>query len=371
MSQPPAVPTAGSPAAAGGGHAGAPLEHLMPGWFATVLGWSGLALAWHRAEPVAGGLAATLALACGALAAAAFAVLLLATAARALRFPAATRADLAHPIRRGFVAAIPIGLMLLVTFAVAAFGPAHPALAPLWWLASLAQFALTVWILGRWLLPPTSPATGLAWPAVTPVLFIPVVGNVLAPLAGVPLGAPVWSLAQFAVGLLFWPIVLVLLMARLGQAGPLPERLAPSWFITVAPPAVIGLGAGVLGAPVALAWMAWGVSVFFLLWALALAPRVARLPFAVPHWAMSFPAAAFCALSLRLATAPGGGWLAWPAMALLALATLLIAALSVATLAGLARGTLLVPEPAPAPRGPSAAAPSGAAAATPAGTPAR
>ena len=29
----------------------APLKHLMPGWFAIVMGWSGLALAWHRATP--------------------------------------------------------------------------------------------------------------------------------------------------------------------------------------------------------------------------------------------------------------------------------------------------------------------------------
>ena len=25
-----------------------PLKHLFPGWFAIVMGWSGLALAWHR-----------------------------------------------------------------------------------------------------------------------------------------------------------------------------------------------------------------------------------------------------------------------------------------------------------------------------------
>jgi len=165
--------------------------------------------------------------------------------------------------------------------------------------------------------------------------------------AGSPLGeAAGWvAAAAGAVALLAF---VLLLLARLAQAGPLPERLLPSWFIGVAPPSVIGLSALALGAPAALAWMAWGVAVFFLLWALPLAPRAWRLPSAVPHWATSFPAAAFATLTIRLATLPGGAWQQVPATAVLALTTLLILVLSAATLAGLVRGTMLVPEPVPA-----------------------
>ena len=347
------------PASAAPAAAHAPLAHLMPGWFATVMGWCGLALAWHRSEPSTGATGAAIATAVGAVAAATFVLLAVASAWRALRHPAALREDLAHPIRRGFVAAIPIGVLLLATVGVAsggAAGPWAPALAAAWWVGSIAQFAITVWVLGRWLAPVGTPGAGLAWPAVTPVLYIPVVGNVLVPLAGVPLGAGTWSLAQFGMGLLFWPLVTVLLLVRLGQAGGLPERLLPSWFITVAPPAVVGLVAIALGAPTALGWMAWGVATFFLLWTLPAAPRILRLPFGIPHWATSFPCAAYATLSLRLAQQPGGAWLEVPALVLLAASTVLILVLSVATLRGLARGTLLVPEPAsPAPAAAAAA----------------
>ena len=96
--------------------------------------------------------------------------------------------------------------------------------------------------------------------SVTPALLIPIVGNVLVPLAGVPLGHPQWATAQFGVGLMFWPVVLVLLAVRIATQGMLPERLLPTLFILIAPPAVVGLSALQLGAPVSLGWLAWGMA---------------------------------------------------------------------------------------------------------------
>lgn len=321
-----------------------PLAHLMPGWFAIVMGWSGLALAWHRAGPLLGEAAGFVSIAAGAFAAVVFVGLLAFSLLRHARHPHALAEDLAHPIRHAFVAAIPISVILLATWLLANFGPATPGLAALWWLGALGQFLTTLWVLGRWLKP--SPG-GLSWASVTPVLIIPVVGNVLVPLAGLPLGHMQWSIAQFALGLFFWPVVVVLFYARLAAQGPVPDRLLPTMFIHVAPPAVIGLVALQVEAHPALAWMAWGLALFLVLWAGTLSRRIAALPFAVPHWGMSFPLAAFAVLTLRLSALPDGGWLRTPAVALLALVTLVILWLSLGTLRGLRAGTLLVPEPKP------------------------
>jgi tellurite resistance protein len=177
----------------------------------------------------------------------------------------------------------------------------------------------------------------------TPVLFIPVVGNVLVPLAGVPLGHEAWAAAQFGIGVLFWPVVLVLIGVRVAVQGAWPERLRPSVFIVIAPPAVVGLGLLQFGAPALLAWACWGAALFGLLWAGTQARAIAAMPFALPHWAMSFPLAALAALSLRLAT-PGTPF-AMLALALLALASLVVAALALGTVRGLRDGSLLAPEP--------------------------
>lgn len=322
-----------------------PLKHLMPGWFATVMGWSGLALAWHRAAPAMGETAGGISLVAGGVALLAFVLLGLALLLRWQRHSEAVREDLNHPVRHAFFAAIPISVLLLVTLAVAHFGPNLPGLAALWLIGSLGQFGVTLWVLSRWLRGnATQGASAWNWGGITPALFIPVVGNVLAPLAGIPLGFPAWAAAQFGLGLLFWPVVMVLIFVRIGQAGMLPERLLPTLFIFVAPPAVIGLAAMQFGAPAVLSWMLWGMALAQALWAATLARRITDQPFGIPHWGMSFPLAALAVLSLRLAELPDGGWLRVPALALLALASLIILGLSFATLRGLRAGTLLVPE---------------------------
>lgn len=317
-----------------------PLKFLYPGWYATVMGLAGLALAWHRAVPLMGAAADAVAAVLAVGAASVFALLAAATVLRGLRHPQAWAEDRRHPVRHTFIAALPIALMLVITAAVALMGPSTPARL-LWWLASLSQVGVTVWVLARWWrgnLP-----GGLVWAGVTPALFIPVVGNVLAPLAGVPLGHEAWAAAQFGIGLVFWPLVAALVLVRLAVAGAWPERLRPTAFIFIAPPAVAGLSLLQLGAPVLTGWVLWGVALFSFLWAGTLARAIAAQPFALPHWGLSFPLAAFAALTLRLAEP--GGLLAVLGPALLALASLVITALCLATLRGLRDGTLLVAEP--------------------------
>jgi tellurite resistance protein len=94
---------------------------------------------------------------------------------------------------------------------------------------------------------------------------------------------------------------------------------------------------------VAIAWGLWGVAAFSAAWAATQWRAVAALPFSLPHWALSFPLAALAALTLRLA-GPAGP-LAVLGPALLALASLVAAALLLGTLRGLRDGSLLAPEP--------------------------
>ena len=318
------------------------LEHLGPGWFVLVMGWSGLAMAWFRAAPLVGDNAPLIGQAAASLAGLIFLSLLVAMALRVARHPAAVQADLRHPVKHAFVAALPISLLLLGTLTVTAVD-ATAVLGPiLWWLGSLGELGATVWVLARWLR--AKEQGGLQWPAVTPVLFIPVVGNVIVPLAGIPMGFGAWAAAQFAIGLFLWPTLLVLLMARMAMAGPLPGRMTGTLFIMAAPPSVIGLCFLQWELSPAVAWGAWGIALFSILWALTQLSTLRQQPFGIPHWGMSFPLAAFAALSLRLSQTPGGEWLSLPATAMLAVASVVIVGLALSTWRGLRQGRLLVPD---------------------------
>ena len=323
------------------GHHATPLKFLMPGWFAMVMGLCGLALAWARAVPLMGEMAGAAALIIGGFAALVFAALLLGSLVRLQRYPKALEEDLKHPVRHAFVATLPVSVILLGTVLFAVAGVSWPARL-LWALGSAAQFGVTLWVLARWL--KGNCEGGLVWAGITPVLLIPVVGNVVPALAGAPLGFGDWAAAQFGVGLFFWPVVMALLAVRVGIQGLWADRLLPSTFITIAPPAVIGVGIVQMGAPAPLLWMCWGAALFFLLWSTSIFKRMVAQPFAITFWGLSFPLASFAALTLRLAEGSSGAFGAL-AMVTLALASLVIAWLVLGTVKGLREGSLLAPEP--------------------------
>lgn len=320
-----------------------PLKFLMPGWFSVVMGISGLALAWHSARPALGEQATGVALVLTLLALGVFMVLAVASLLRWQRYPQALAEDLQHPVRHAFVAAVPVSLLLLAT-AGYTLGMTGPVVDLVWWAGSVLQLWAVVWVLSRWLLPvaPGTAASNL-WPNLTPVLFIPVVGNVLAPLAGVGLGHPAWAAAQFGIGLVFWPVGWVLLLARRFSHSALPERLLPAWFITVAPPSVIGLALLQFETPVWLIQACWGVALFAALWASTLLKRMVGQPFGLTFWSLSFPFAAFTTLTLKL-SALTQTWQA-AGVLLLAATTLIVLGLGFATVRGLRGGSLLAPEP--------------------------
>ena len=244
-------------------------------------------------------------------------------------------------MRHAFIAALPISVLLLATVAVAN-GVQNTFVDLLWQVGAATQLATTVWVLSRWW--KGNQQGGLQWAALTPALFLPIVGNVLLPLAGMSLGHQEWAVAQFAIGAIFWPVVLILITVRIAMQGLWPDRLLPASFIVIAPPAVIGIALMQMGAHPLLSWGFWGIAMFALLWVASLGTRIAGLPFDLPHWGMTFPLAALTALTLRL---PASGMTNILGMALLALTTLIVGALLFATFNGLRKGSLLVPEALP------------------------
>lgn len=315
------------------------VQHLNFAWFAMVMGLCGLSLAWMRAVPHWRG-AQQVSMAVGVLAAGVFLVLLLATLWRLVRCPAAVLADVRHPLRQVFVAALPSSLVLIATVSWAHGGDSFWTDAA-WMVGSAALLLVTLGVVQRWFQPGLEGAQ--FWPAMTPALFIPVVGNVLPALAGVGLGHPVWAAAQYGIAAVLWPVALALVLVRIGMVGLWPQRLLPTTFVMIAPPAVLALSGVQLGAPVVLAQMLWGVAMLFTLVSMSVFRRCLAQPFDIPFWGMSFPLAASAALSLHLA--PAQGWLQGLALAWLGFVTLVMVALLLATLGGLWRGRLLGPEP--------------------------
>lgn len=317
----------------------AALEHLSFAWFVPVMGWAGLGLSWSRAIDGLGEPAYVVAAACASLASGILALVLLGTLWRAGVHRASVLADLRHPVKHTFVSALPIGMVLLAALWIGLTHRTPLALEVFWWIGAVAELATTVWVLSRWLRPADQGGTPLA--ALTPVIFLPLVGNLLVAWAGVPLGHGTWSALQAGIGLLMWPVALTLLMVRQFQAGPLPARMTPTWFIMIVPPSALALSISLWEPPAPVLWAIWGMALLSFMWALTQVKSIISQPFGLPHWSLNFPLTAFTSATLMQAHAPDGGWLWAPGVAVLAITSAVIVWLSRMTLRGLWRGELL------------------------------
>lgn len=313
------------------------LAHFPVTFFASVMGLAGLTLALHAAE-TAFGRAHSASLAALVLTAAVFVAVAVVYGLKLVRHPQAVRAEWHHPVKLAFFPAMSISLLLLATaLRPVAEAPAHGL-----WLAGVAgQGVLTLAVLGGWIgRRPFQPMH------ISPAWFIPAVGNVIVPVAGVPLGHPDLSWLFFSAGVLFWIVLLTLVMNRLVFHDPLPGRLYPTLAILIAPPAVaflawLQLTGGALD-PVARVF--YNLGLVFAALVLTQIGHFRGLPFALSWWALSFPVAALTVATLRYGTLAGSGAHQAAGLGLLGLLGIIIATLVARTALAIRHGEICQPE---------------------------
>ncbi|MDD3609382.1 MAG: SLAC1 anion channel family protein [Halothiobacillaceae bacterium] len=313
------------------------LAHFPISFFATVMGLSGLTIATEKAEHVwqTGHFASPWLLGLTVLVFLGIAaVYLIKLATRR----ASVMEEFNHPIRLSFFPATSIGLILI---AIAAY-PYLPGVSLwLWGLGTVAHLLFTLTILSLWMhhdkfqIQHSNPA----W-------FIPIVGNILVPVIGVDLGFPEVSWFFFSVGLLFWVVLLTILMNRYFFHNPMPAKLLPTLFIFIAPPAVgfiswLKLNGGEIDA---MGRFLYYIALFTTLLLFFQFRHFAKVKFAMPWWAYSFPMAAIAIASMLMYQKIGGSFFAVLSLILLAALALLIVVLIINTLAAMKRGEVCVPE---------------------------
>jgi len=311
------------------------LAYLPVSLFGSVMGLSGLALAWRLAAAefrLPGWVGEVF----GLIAACIFVSMTLCYGIKCVESPAAVRAEFAHPVAVNFFGTPIISLLLLA--AVAA--PYSIALAEALWVAGAVSMLGFAWlIVGRWMSVRQQLVHG------TPAWMIPVVGTLNIAIAGVTLdlpGAQAVSAFGMAVGLFFAVPLFTLILSRLIFKEPMPQPQQPSLLILVATFAVaFSSYLSVAGRVDHFASSLFYLAVFMFT---VLVPRLlwlrSGMPFHASWWAVSFPLAAMANAALKFSIHQPS----WPAqafaLAVLAFATLVIISMSARTIAGISRGEL-------------------------------
>lgn len=258
------------------------LEHFPIMLFAVVMGFSGLAICWQRAHEMFGfstipgqflmGIDLLL-----------FVAIALLYAMKWIRYPDHVAKEFKHPVRINFFAAISISLLLL-----AIVYEKTPMLAePFFFIGVVLHTFFTLYTISFWI------NHNFEITHSNPAWFIPIVGNVIVPVAGAPFVPAESLMFYFSVGMLFWVVLFTVILYRIIFHHQLAQKFVPTLFILIAPPAVGFIAYIKLGQPFDLmGHFLYDTGLFFTLLVLFMYKSFLRLKFFISWWAFTFPLAA-------------------------------------------------------------------------------
>ncbi|WP_029407947.1 SLAC1 anion channel family protein [Thiomicrorhabdus sp. Milos-T2] len=223
-------------------------------------------------------------------------ILILMYSYKVMRFPKEVIAELEHPVKMNFVPTISISLLLL---SIAFYALGYIEISQYTWIIGAAlQLSLTYWVLYNWVHHDffTPEHSNPAW-------FIPIVGNIIVPIAGVHHAPIELSWFFFSIGIIFWLVVKSILVNRIIFHAPIQERLIPTLFIFIAPPAVgfisyLALNNHELN-QFGMVLYFFGLSMTLLM--MVSVGKFIKLSFALSWWAYTFPLAAMAIASYKMA----------------------------------------------------------------------
>ncbi|MBN2278958.1 MAG: SLAC1 anion channel family protein [Candidatus Marinimicrobia bacterium] len=292
------------------------LKHFPISFFAVVLGLSGYTIALQKSEamlhfPLI--ISHYLMMMTFMLTA----VLILFYSAKSLKYFKEVQADFSHPVRMNFTPAIFITFLLasILTLEI------HKDLSKVLWLIGVfGQSTIFLSTISKW-----THNTNIEVHHFNPAWFIPAVGNILVPVAGVEHFNKEISWLFFSVGLVFWIVLLTIFYNRIFFHHPLPERLLPTLFLLIAPPAVGFISyVKLTGIIDAFAKILYYFALFNLIMLIFQFDTFKKINFYLSWWAYSFPITAFTVASILFYHKTGMIGYQYLAMTVLVLATLLI-----------------------------------------------
>ncbi|MBN2239459.1 MAG: SLAC1 anion channel family protein [Dehalococcoidales bacterium] len=193
--------------------------------------------------------------------------------------------ELEHPVKLNFFPAFSISLLLISV----AFLSVNLSVSKWVWLAgSILHIIFTIKVLTFWIQSEKLEVTHN-----NPAWFIPVVGNIIVPIAGVAAFPREISWFFYSIGILFWIVLFTILINRIIFHKPIQSKLLPTFFILIAPPAVGFISyIKLAGALNDFARVLYNFALFLFLLLIFQLKYIHQARFYLSWWAYSFPMAA-------------------------------------------------------------------------------
>ncbi|MEA1914321.1 MAG: SLAC1 anion channel family protein [Campylobacterota bacterium] len=206
----------------------------------------------------------------------------------------AVKKEFAHPIRINFFAAVSISMLMLAII----YKEVNPTISAIFWYpGTLLHFYLTMHTIVFWINNNQELAHS------NPAWFIPIVGNILVPVAGVGFASTGILMYFFSVGIFFWVILFAVILNRIIFHHQLAGKFMPTLFILIAPPAVGFIAYFKLYGQIdAFAMVMFNLGLFFTLLVAFMYKNFLKIKFFISWWAFVFPIAAMAISSMLMYT---------------------------------------------------------------------
>ena len=198
--------------------------------------------------------------------------------------------ELSHPIRINFFAASSISILLISGIYKDTITPLSQILFIIG--AALHMF-FTFYTIKYWI------NNNLEMQHSNPAWFIPIVGNLIIPIAGKDFVDDSILYFYFSIGIFFWIILFSIILNRIIFHNPFAPKFMPTLFILIAPPA-LGFVSYIklTGNLDFFAHILFNLGIFFTILVFVMYKNFINIKFFISWWAFTFPMAAVTLSSL-------------------------------------------------------------------------
>ena len=305
-------------------------------FFSSVMGMAGFSIAIAKAESIYN-LDPRVSLALSIITMLLFASIFVVYSLKLLKEKGAVIKELHHPVKISFFPTVSISLLLMSICML----HNNAEMAKILWLTGTSlHLVFTLYVMNAWINHDYFDIKHM-----NPAWFIPIVGNILVPIAGVPLGYSDVSWFFFSIGIIFWPVLLTIIYYRVIFHPALPGKLIPTFFILIAPPAVGFLSYLQLNGELDnFARVLYFSALFFTMLVLSQFRKFSKLQFFLSWWAYSFPMAAISIATMTMYQKTENVLYSGIGIVLLVILTLFISMLIIKTLKAIFDKQICVPE---------------------------
>jgi tellurite resistance protein len=312
------------------------LNNFPVSFFSVTMGLSGFTIAAQKVEMLLGVNNKGSSLLLG-LTMVVFIVLIISYFLKIVSYTSEVRKEFFHPVRLNFFPAISISMILI---SIALLPVSNSISKYLWWTGTIIHLYFTLTILSIWIQHTKFEITHMS-----PAWFIPVVGNILVPIAGVHHVNIELCWLFFSTGLIFWVILFSIVMNRIIFHAPLAQRMIPTLFIMIAPPAVGFISyIKMTDSLDSSSRLLYYFALFLTMLLLFQAKMFIKLKFFISWWAFSFPLAAMTIATVVMFTKTNVLFFNYLAIGLFTLLSGVVITLTIRTIVAITKKEICVEE---------------------------